>query len=112
MNVRILRSTGGLLLAGALALLLSATVKADDAAAAYKSNCAACHGADGSGNPALKAMHIPDLRSADVQKKSDADLTAMITNGKGSMPAYKSQLSDDQIHQLVTFIRGLAKNSK
>jgi mono/diheme cytochrome c family protein len=112
MNVRILRSTGGLLFAAALALLLSATVKADDAAAVYKSNCAACHSADGSGNPALKQMHIPDLRSADVQKKSDADLTAMIANGKGSMPAYKSQLSDDQIHQLVTFIRGLAKKSK
>jgi cytochrome c6 len=76
----------------------------------FKSKCAACHGADGTGNtPVAKAMHIPDLTSAAVQKQTDAELTAAITNGKGSMPAYKDKLSAEQIKETVGFIRELAK---
>ena len=33
----------------------------------------------------------------------------MITTGKGAMPAYKGKLTDDQIKQLVGYIRELAK---
>jgi cytochrome c6 len=81
-----------------------------EGAALFKSKCAACHGADGTGNtPVAKAMHIPDLTSAAVQKQTDAELTAAITNGKGSMPAYKDKLSADQIKGAVGYIRELAK---
>ena len=81
-----------------------------DGASLFKSKCAGCHSADGSASgPAGKAMHIRDLGSADVQKQTDAELAAIITNGKGSMPGYKGKLTDDQIKQVVTFIRGLAK---
>jgi cytochrome c6 len=76
----------------------------------FKSKCAVCHGADGSGNTAVgKSMHIRDLGSADVQKQTDAELTAIITNGKGGMPAYKDKLSGDQIKDLVGFVRELGK---
>jgi cytochrome c6 len=79
-------------------------------AAVYKSKCAGCHSPDGSGSgPAGKAMHLRDLGSMDVQKQSDADLTAIIANGKGSMPGYKGKLTDDQIKDVVSFIRSLAK---
>jgi len=44
-----------------------------------------------------------------VQKLTDAELTAAITNGKGSMPAYKDKLSADQIKGTVDYIRELAK---
>jgi cytochrome c6 len=87
-----------------------ASASAQDAASVYKSKCATCHGADGSGNTAVgKSMHLRDLGSADVQKQSDADLTSMIANGKGAMPAFKDKLSAEQIKQLVGFIRQLAK---
>jgi len=83
-----------------------------DGASLFKGKCAACHGADGSGNSAAgKAMHVRDLASADVQKQTDAELTALITNGKGGMPAYKDKLTADQIKQLVGFIRQLAKKT-
>jgi cytochrome c6 len=100
----------GLLLAAAC-LLTTAPVRAQgDGAATFKAKCAACHSADGSGDSATgKAMKVRDLRSADVQKQTDAQLTDIITNGKGKMPAYKGKLTDDQIKQLVATIRDLAK---
>jgi len=91
--------------------LLSAPVRAqNDAAGLFKAKCAVCHGADGSGNTSVgKSMKIGDFHSADVQNQTDAQLTDMITTGKGAMPAYKGKLTDDQIKQLVGYIRELAK---
>ncbi len=57
-----------------------------------------------------KKLGAKDLRSDEVQKKLDADLNGVITNGMGkTMPAYKDKLTDDQIKQLVVFIRDLGK---
>jgi cytochrome c6 len=82
----------------------------DDGAALYKTKCAACHGADAKGDTAVgKANKIRDLSSADVQQKSDADLTTLITAGKGKMPAYGKSLKPDQVKDLVAYIRSLAK---
>ena len=76
----------------------------------YKTKCAACHGADGKGETAMgKANKLRDLSSADVQKQSDDELTAIVTNGKAKMPAYGKSLKPDQVKELVTYIRSLAK---
>jgi cytochrome c6 len=91
--------------------LIAAPLRAQDAAALYKSKCAACHGPDGTGNtPTGKSLGVTDLTSGDVQKQTDAQLTDSIANGKGKkMPAYKGKLTDDQIKDLVAYIRDLAK---
>jgi mono/diheme cytochrome c family protein len=82
----------------------------NDAAGLYKSKCAACHGPDASGNTSVgKTMKIRDLRSPDVQKQTDAELTDIISAGKSPMPGYKDKLTPDQIKQLVTYIRTIAK---
>lgn len=82
----------------------------DAGAALYKTKCAACHGADGKGETAMgKANKLRDFASADVQKQSDDELTAIITNGKTKMPAYGKSLKPDQVKDLVAFIRSLAK---
>jgi len=104
------KKLGGMTLAAALfagVCLLSAPAKADVAAgeATFKAKCAGCHGADGKGKEAMKTK---DLASADVQKMSDADLSGIITNGKGKMPPYKT-LSADQVKDLVSFVRSLKK---
>jgi mono/diheme cytochrome c family protein len=52
-------------------------------------------------------MKLRSLGSADVQKTADADLTKVITDGKGKMPAYKGKLSADEIKALVAYIRTL-----
>lgn len=89
-----------------LAVVLSIPVSAhaQDAAALYKSKCAMCHGADG----AKAAGH--DFSSAEVQKKSDADLAAVITDGKPpKMPKYGDKLKPEEIKGLVAYIRTLKK---
>jgi mono/diheme cytochrome c family protein len=101
---------GGLAVAAALLAavgLFSVPANADVAAAeaTYKAKCAACHGADGKGKEAMKTK---DLASEEVQKMSDADLSGVITNGKGKMPPYKT-MSADQVKDMVAFIRSLKK---
>jgi cytochrome c6 len=105
-----MKNLGAMTLAGALLAgicLFSSPAKADVAAAeaTFKAKCAMCHGADGKGTEAMKTR---DLSSADVQKQSDADLTAIITNGKGKMPPYKS-MTPDQVKDMVSYIRSLKK---
>jgi cytochrome c6 len=99
-----------LLLLTVFGVLFALPARADDAASNYKAKCAACHAADGSGDtPAGKAMSVIDLRGDEVQKMTDAQLIDATTNGKNKMPAYKGKLTDDQIKQLVGYIRQLAK---
>jgi cytochrome c6 len=85
-------------------LSLPLSAHAQDASALYKSKCAMCHGADG----AKAAGH--DLSGADVQKKSDADIAAVITDGKApKMPKYGDKLKPEEIKGLVAYIRTLKK---
>jgi len=59
----------------------------------FASNCAMCHGPDGSAQTTMgKNLKIRDFHSADVQKQSDTDLKTVITKGKGKMPAFDSKL--------------------
>ena len=78
------------------------------AKATFQSKCAMCHGPDGAGSEVGKSMNVPDLRAPVVQKLPDAQLAQVISDGKGGMPSFKSSLSEDQIHGLVTYIRSLA----
>jgi cytochrome c6 len=80
-----------------------------DATTTYKEKCALCHSADGSADTQTgKALHAKDLRSEEVQKRSDAELTGVITKGNGAMPAFGSMLSSEDIRKLVGYIRDLA----
>ncbi|HXH37988.1 MAG TPA: cytochrome c [Thermoanaerobaculia bacterium] len=90
-----------------LAIVLPVTVFADGAAT-YKTKCAACHGPDGSGQtPVGKNLKVKDLSSPEVQKLTDAELTKVLSEGKGKMPA--SKLSADDIKSVIGFVRGLKK---
>jgi cytochrome c6 len=76
----------------------------------YKTNCVLCHAADGSGNSSSgKALGARDLRSDVAQKKTDAELTEVITQGKGKMPAFGKKLKPEDITKLVAYIRALPK---
>jgi cytochrome c6 len=81
---------------------------ADGGGDTFKARCAICHGANGNGSTAMgKTLNLRDLGSAEVQSQSDADLTAIITNGKGKMPKFDGKLTTDQINGVVKFIRSL-----
>jgi cytochrome c6 len=96
------------LAAFAMVLVVPSSMRAQDAASLYKSKCAGCHGADGTGSAMGKKMGAQDFTSADVQKMSDTELADIITNGKAKMPPYKS-LTADQVKGLVAYIRTMKK---
>src|SRR5262249_33045138 len=95
----------------AFTLIFSAAVcAADSGADGFKSKCASCHGTSGAGDTAMgKSMKLRDLGSAEVQSQSDADLTNVIAKGKKPMPGYEGKLTNDQIQDLVNYIRTLKK---
>ena len=98
------------LLLGTVCAALTATLAAANGADTFKAKCAMCHGDDASGNtPMGKQLHILDLRSAQVQKLSDNELTAIITDGKPPMPGFGKTLSAGDIHELVSYLRSIAK---
>jgi mono/diheme cytochrome c family protein len=79
---------------------------------AYKAQrCAMCHGLDGlAASNVGKAMKIPSFKDPTVVNSSDAQLFAIIKNGKGSnMKPYAGKLNDGQIKSLVAYIRTLQK---
>jgi cytochrome c6 len=76
----------------------------------YKAKCQMCHGADGLGaTPAGKAMKAIPFTDPQILSKSDADLIAATTNGKGKMPAYKGKLSDGDIKAVIAYVHTLQK---
>jgi len=93
------------LLACGLIAAFSSSAVAQDAAATYKAKCAMCHGPDGKGGK----MGTRDFASPEVKAETDAQLTEIITKGKGKMPSYEGKLKDTEIKDLVTYVRGLAK---
>ena len=75
----------------------------------FKSRCAMCHGPDGTGKtPVGQKFNIPDLHSADVQKKSAEEIGGIIAKGKNKMPAYEGKLTAEQISQVSVFIKALS----
>lgn len=81
---------------------------AQDGAALYKSKCAACHGADGTGATAMgKKLAVKDFHSPDVSKQADEELFEITKKGKNKMPSYDKKLTDDQIKALIKYIRTL-----
>jgi mono/diheme cytochrome c family protein len=78
---------------------------ADDAAALYKTKCAACHGPDGAGKPAAK---IPSLIGDEAKKASDADLEKAVTDKPKHAGVAKS-LTPDQVKLVVSYVRELQK---
>jgi len=93
-----------------LALLFVPSIALADAAATFNQNCAPCHAKDGSANtPAGKSTKAKDLRSSEVQNKTDEELASQIRNGKGPMPGFKSRFKENEIGELVAYIRALAK---
>ncbi len=91
-----------------LALAVPVSMFSADGAAMFKTKCAACHGPDGAGQTAVgKNLKVKDLRSADVQKLTDAELTKLLAEGKGKMP--KSNLSADDMKAVIGFVRSLKK---
>lgn len=74
----------------------------------YAKNCEGCHGPNAEGGLAKvnnKQIKVPSLKADHAVKHTDEQLTKMITNGEEEMPSFKDKLSQDEINQMVRYIR-------
>lgn len=89
----------------------TATATPDELAAAranYQKTCIACHGETGEGGPVTvegKRLKVPSFKAAHALKDSDKDFTEQIKEGGDGMPAFKDKLSEQEIADLVKFVR-------
>src|SRR5262245_13617595 len=94
-------------LVAAALVLGAASAQAQDAATLYKQKCQVCHGADGKATPIGQKVGAKDFHAPEVQKMTDQEMFDAIKNGKGKMTAYDKKITDDQMKDLVKFIRSL-----
>jgi len=88
---------------------LAADAKAGQAV--YDKSCKQCHGPDGTANAAVAKMmkvDMKDLKSAEVQGLSDADIKAIISDGKGKMKPVKT-VSGSALDDVVAYVHSLKK---
>jgi mono/diheme cytochrome c family protein len=79
----------------------------------FAAYCVACHGLDGrkTGVPFADSMSppVPSLAAASIQRYTDGQLHSVIVNGvaPSGMPASRNILNDEEIWQIVQYIRHL-----
>lgn len=77
----------------------------------YQQACAACHGADGTGNQALGAPNLTDRIW--LYGGSQADIVHAIVHGReGVMPAQEGRLTPQQIELLVAYLLNISGEAK
>jgi len=74
----------------------------------YQKNCEGCHTETGEGGTVKvenKQIKVPSLKSDHAMKRTDEQLTKMITNGEEEMPSFKDKLKTEEIAAMVKFVR-------
>jgi mono/diheme cytochrome c family protein len=78
----------------------------------YNIDCAMCHGkdGDGKGDMASDMKNVTDFTKPDALKdRTDGELSYILRHGKGEMPPEGDRAKDEDIWNLVNYIRSLAK---
>ena len=81
----------------------------------FRNNCARCHGADGAGDTPLgHTFNSPDFTDPEWWRKhsditSPRSLAAIVSHGKGGMPAFGKKLKPTEIRRLVDYVRRFKK---
>ena len=100
--------------------LIAQAADAEQGKKLYGQFCASCHGQSGKGDGAAAAALNPKPRDHTdrdyMSKMSDADMLKVIKNGGASvgksplMPPWGGSLKDDQIQDVIAYIRTLCCN--
>ncbi|WJW75637.1 cytochrome-c oxidase, cbb3-type subunit III [Thiohalobacter sp. IOR34] len=83
------------------------SAKAEAGKVRFETMCAACHGMDGKGNPALGAPNLTD--NIWLYGGSPGTVRKTIAGGRnGRMPAHREFLGEDKVHLLAAYIYSLS----
>lgn len=96
------------ILAGLLAVPATAAPAVDPGAIVYQEVCQACHMANAKG--AVGAGKIASL-AGDANLAFPEYAIAIVTGGKGPMPWFRGQLTDQQIADVIGYVRTHFGNS-
>lgn len=69
----------------------------------YTERCSGCHGPNGKPDIA----EVPNFSVGEGMMKSDSALMVTIKKGKAVMPAFEGVLTDDQILDVISYVRTL-----
>lgn len=93
--------------------LLALTGRAHGKSAAHRGSeqyaimCALCHGADGTGNPAMGAPNLTD--NVWLYGGTAKDIAHSLSHGRnGTMPGFSDVLDQQKIHILAGYVHGLS----
>jgi mono/diheme cytochrome c family protein len=84
----------------------------------FRTYCVLCHGSDGRGDGRAAKLYTPRPANLTVSPFGDAYKEMIIRGGGASvgrssfMPPWGGELSEEQIRDLVTFLRELRKTGK
>jgi cytochrome c6 len=70
--------------------------------AVYEKKCSRCHGPDGT-------KHFLGAKDLQKSEMDDIAIIQIIMEGKSVMPSYKKKLTEDEIKQVVEYVKGLRK---
>lgn len=101
----------GIQTAGRLALILFLIAAAQAASGGdvyngqevYRTHCRSCHGQSGAG----EVGNAPDFTIGEGLLQSDLSLMKAISDGKGVMPGYRAVLSEQEILDVISYMRAL-----
>jgi quinohemoprotein ethanol dehydrogenase len=81
-----------------------ATLGGDKTRELFARNCATCHGPQGEGKQ-IGTLQVPSLRAGRAAEDPDARLLSQIHDGGNGMPPFKFTLTDDEIQELLRYVR-------
>ena len=72
-----------------------------DGAKLFAQNCSACHQLTGKGVPGA----FPALAGDQFAQGSPKAVSTLLLNGRGGMPSFRNDLSNQQIASILTYVR-------
>lgn len=71
----------------------------------YEMHCQTCHGMDG------QSMEpgVPDFSRGEALYAPDVDLVQRLRDGDGHLPSYRGLLTDEELRDVVAYIRTLQR---
>ena len=75
----------------------------------FAKDCQSCHGVDGKGGPVKlddgTRLRVPSLREGHALRHPNSEFAKQIMQGGDGMPAFKDKLNQQQVDELISFIR-------